>query len=199
MSLSDLLWACPECGRVGGVSRDGRCVCGVVFVRGEGASIEARHPDGRVELRQPAEWSDGLPEPASLLPPGAGERVREARVKVRRAIGEAVVRGTGRAYLNRIERYGAEEEGTLELRGDRVVYRPDGAPPLAWGLDELTGIQPSSSTLQVKARHQPVVSFRFPEDSVLLWEMLLHAALRAHYRRSGRGEIAEFQPRIVTR
>lgn len=61
-----------------------------------------------------------------------------------------------------------------------------------------TAIQASSSSIQIKARGEPVVSFRFPEDSPRFWEELLQEALRRFYRERGMGEIREFQPRIET-
>jgi hypothetical protein len=204
MAISDLLWACPECGRIGGVDPAGTCQgCGTAFSRGRGALIRALMPDGRLVERSPAEWSDRLPDPAVLLKGdgGAGEDsvVRHARVLAREVTGVMAVRGEGREFLNRVERFGPKRQGTLELGPDRLTYRPEGGGPREWPFDALTAIQASSSTLQVKARGQPLVAFRFLDDSVFLWETLLHAALRAFYRRTGRGEIIEFQPRIVAR
>jgi hypothetical protein len=206
MGVAELLWACPECGETGGIDPEGECRCGVVFRRVEGASIEARLPDGGRVTRSPAEWVDRLPDPAALVERGGGEgagqapgtAIQSARVTAREATRSAVVRRWGR-YLNRIEAYGPEMEGTLELHTDRLAYRPHGADGREWPLDTLTAVQTSSRTLQVKVRGQPLVSFRFTNSSVFFWEALLHAALRAFYRQSGRGEIAEFQPRIRTR
>lgn len=201
MGVAELLWACPECGAIGGVGADGACGCGVAFSRGEGASIEARSPAGVSVTRSPAEWLDRLPDPATLLKRGAGEPgspIHQARVVAREATESAQVRRRGR-YLNTIERYGPEVEGALEVYSDCLRYRPNGAQSREWPLEALTAVQTSSRTLQLKVRGQPLVSFRFADDSVFFWELLLHAALRAFYRHSGRGEIAEFQPRIVTR
>ncbi len=201
MAIRDLLWACPECGRVGGVGLDDVCVCGASFKRGAGASIVAASPDGRTVSRSPAEWLALLPEPATLLPAesdGSDEPVRSARVIAREALGYSVVRWR-REYLNRVERYGAPHHATLTLRAQSLDYHPDGGTPQAWLLDDMTAIQASSSALQVKVQNNPLVSCRFTDDSVFLWEMLLRAALRTRYRRTGQGEIAEFQPRIVTR
>jgi hypothetical protein len=43
------------------------------------------------------------------------------------------------------------------------------------------------------------VTFRFRTGSPRLWEELLQRALRALWRDLGRGEIREYQPRIVAR
>lgn len=200
MAIGDLLWACPECGRIGGIRAD-ICSCGVRFRRGGGSTIEAILPDGSTLSRTPADWLAALPDPASLLDVGAGDQddpVRTARVRARETVGSDTVRWRGR-YLNRVERYGPERDAALELYADRLVYRPDGQERRTWALDHLSAIQASSSTLQVKPRGGPLVSFRFQDDSVFLWEMLLRAALRRHYRRTGQGDIIEFQPRITAR
>lgn len=200
MAIPDLLWACPACAVPGGIRADGSCGCGAVFRRGEGASIELVMPDGRVTSRSPADWVDRLPEPAALLErdrEGEGGSIHQAQVVAREQIGSAALRSGGR-YLNQVERYGPRTAATLELHRDRLVYRPDGGEARQWPLETLTAVQTSSSTLQIRIRDQPLISLRFVDASLFLWEMLLHAALRAFYRRTGRGEIAEFQPRIVT-
>jgi hypothetical protein len=207
MALPDILWACPECERTGSIDPDGRCPCGVRFTRGQGSTIRATHPDGRVLELPASEWLDRLPAPATLL--GAGEGgsrgsgrdarpVRQARVRTRKATGEVTVRARGR-FLNRIERYGTERHGTLTLTRDALLIATEGTDPETWGLERLAAIQASSRALQIRPRGQPLVSFEFVNDSIYLWESLLHAALRDFYGRTGRGEIVEFQPRIETR
>jgi len=69
---------------------------------------------------------------------------------------------------------------------------------LSWSLLEIRAVQTSSSSLQFSPRGGGLVELRFPYDSPLRWETLLRGALRRAYRREGRGEIVEFQPRIVT-
>lgn len=198
MALSDLLWACPECGAVGGIGAEGRCACGTVFRRGKGSLVRARSADGRVAVRSPDQWVDRLPSMHALLEDTDGDTVRRARAVAREATSTAPIRKGGR-FLNRIERYGEKRAATLEMRRDGLLYRPEGEEARIWPFDALTAVQTSSSTLQINARGHPLVSFRLLDDSIYLWEQLLHAALRDFYRRTGRGEIAEFQPRIVTR
>lgn len=65
-----------------------------------------------------------------------------------------------------------------------------------WPLLEIRAVQTSSSSLQISPAEGGVVEFRFPGDSTRRWESLLHHALRQAFRRAGRGEIVEFQPRI---
>ena len=141
-----------------------------------------------------------LPDPETLVAQAdtADQEIRSADVRVSRVTGFDTVRDAER-YLNRIELWGEEAPASLELRRDRLVLVPEEGEPVAWPLESLTAVQASSSSLQLNRRDEPLVSLRFSDDSVYLWEELLHAALRDFYRRTGRGEILEFQPRIVTR
>lgn len=199
MALRDLLWACPRCGEDRGLDRKGVCAsCGTVFHRGVGAEIVARDPQGGEETRQAADWVDALPNAAGLLSDDPGRPSRAARVQARPVSGQENVFGeTG--FLNRVELYGPPVSATLLLYPDRIEVRWDRDPASVWPLERLTGVQASSSTLQLKTRGEPLVSFRFEDDSVYLWEILVHAALRVFYGTTGRGTILEFQPRIVTR
>ncbi|MEJ2217084.1 MAG: hypothetical protein P8099_10765 [Gemmatimonadota bacterium] len=205
MPITDLFWACPVCGARDGLQhgREGegkgaRChECGSRFRRVQGARIEVLRPDGRRETASVARWLDRLPPVSQLL----GERpIRQARATLRIAEAERVIR-EGRRYLNRIEIFGKPDDGTLRLRPDAVIFRPDrqGSDDLTWPFEGLTAIQPSSHTLQLKARDRPVASLHFASDSVRLWEELLMHAVRDFYRRTGRGDVVEFQPRISVR
>jgi hypothetical protein len=198
VALSDLLWACPECGEVGGIDARGTCRCGVTFSRGKGSVIVARFPDHSVRERSPAAWVDRLPPVERLLDTEDAGVVRRAAVLAREALATTPVRKGGR-FLNRIEQYGPKRQGTLEMRLHALIYTPEGEGGREWPFAALTAVQTSSGTLQLKIRDYPLVSLRFLDDSLVLWEALLHTALRKYYRRTGRGEIAEFQPRIVTR
>lgn len=198
MALSDLLWACPECAAVGGIGADGRCACGTFFQRAKGSLVQARFADGHVAVRPPDQWVDRLPPAEALLKGDHGDSVRQARAVAREAVSTQAIRKGGR-FLNRIELYGAKRAATLEMRQDGLIYQPEGEEPRSWPFEALTAVQTSSSTLQINVRGHPLVSFRLLDDSIYFWEQLLHAGLRDFYRRTGRGEIAEFQPRIVTR
>ncbi len=202
MAIPDFLWACPECGEDRGLIRDRtgfRCrTCATRFRRVQGASIRAERPDGSSVIRRPREWLARLPEPADLLRERADDQpLRSARVTTRWVTGTDTVRGR-EGYLNRIELWGDEEQGTLEIRPDSLVYAPDGETPIRWPLQSIVAVQASSSSLQINRSDEPLVAFRFTDDSIRLWEELLHAALRDFYGRTGRGEIVEFQPRITT-
>lgn len=214
MAIPDLLWACPDCARDRGLRPTGRHTftcdgCGTAFQRDRAARIRATRPDGPTEVADAAAWVDRLPHVGTLLDaagPGQGT-VRAARVRARPATKTDVVHGES-GYLNRIEIFDRDRDGRLELTPDRLIFRPDaperpseaptGVETGEWGLGSLTAVQASSRTLQIKVRERPLVSFRFQDDSVFLWELLLQEALRRFYREAGRGEIVEFQPRIVT-
>ena len=203
MALPDLLWACPECGEDRGLTDDRpgyRCrACGTRYRRDRGASIRAERPDGTETVRPPAEWVDMLPTPETIVNEqvGDGYLIRSAKVEVTRVTGFDTVHDAD-GFLNRIELWGDPSRGRLELRKDRVVLTEEGEEPEEWPLETLTAVQASSSTLQLNRRGEELVSFRFLDDSIHLWEELVHAVLRAFYRRTGRGTIVEFQPRIAT-
>jgi len=224
MPIRDLLWACPLCGAVGGLRADGkleRCRgCATLFRRGTRSIIEAVAPDGSVDRRPAAAWAARLPaEPPPLEPGGsagppstpgaaaaseaetggAGERVRRRdRALARFAQGDEPIR-RGRAFLGFMERLGPARPGVLTLTDDRLLLRLDDGEEHRWPLERLAALQASSATIQVRPRGEPIVSFAFPDTSARLWEESLAGALRRKWRSLGRGEIAEFQPRIVAR
>lgn len=140
-----------------------------------------------------------LPTPETIVNEqvGDGYLIRSAKVEVTRVTGFDTVHDAD-GFLNRIELWGDPSRGRLELRKDRVVLTEEGEEPEEWPLETLTAVQASSSTLQLNRRGEELVSFRFLDDSIHLWEELVHAVLRAFYRRTGRGTIVEFQPRIAT-
>lgn len=200
MAIRDLLWACPICGELRGLraEREGeRCErCGTVYRRDGRATIVATQGD-RVTVREAAEWVDLLPDASSLAACGADGTTADG-VEANFAVGTTPIRHGGE-YLGRVEQFGAVQQGTLSLDGARLLFRARSGEETAWPLERITAVQASSRTLQIKARDERVVSFRFPDDSLRFWEERIQQTLRRFYRRSGRGEIREFQPRIVVR
>ncbi len=218
MAIRDLLWACPLCGRVDGLvrARTGeRCAgCGASFRRGRRSLIEVTHPDGRVVLRSAADWAAMLPAepPEPAEPPasvsGSGEAAgesgaghpapiwRETAVLARFALGDEAIR-RGPVYLGTMERLGPERPGRLSLTSTTLELTFDDGERHSWPLDQLAALQASSTSVQLRPRGQPIVSFKFPESSSRLWDESITRALRARWRALGRGEILEFQPRIV--
>lgn len=204
MAIHDLLWACPFCGTVEGIAPAGkaeRCrSCGASFRRGSRALIEATRPDGAVEAHGAAEWDERLPPLPDEEGGGAGEsgagRRRSTRVLARFALGDEAIRRGG-VFLGTMERLGPERPGTLALAETSLELKLADGETRQWRLDDVAALQASSTSIQLRPRGQPIVSFRFPESSARLWEELLTAALRRRWRALGRGEIVEFQPRIV--
>ena len=199
MGLPDLLWACPACGLDRGLrasSGEDTCGgCGTRYERVEGARIRALGRGGEARTRSPAAWVDELPAPDALLEASGG---RAARVTARFVVGSETIRDEGR-YVNRIETFGPAVEGTLELARESLTFRGTGPDTRTWAFVDLRAVQASSRTLQLRGGDHPLASFAFLDDSSFLWERLLAAALAGFYRRTGRGEIMELQPRIVTR
>ena len=209
MAIRDLLWACPLCSAVGAIAparRGEACAaCGAVFRRGKRSLIEVRRPDGVVESRSATDWAARLPaeppgpggEGAAAAGEGGAARLwREARVLARFALGDEAIR-RGSVFLGTMERLGPARAGTLALTDADLELRLDDGEQRRWTLDELSALQASSSTVQIRPRGQPLVSLAFPVSSARLWEESIAAALRTRWRSLGRGEIVEFQPRIV--
>jgi hypothetical protein len=143
------------------------------------------------------EWADGDVQ---------GPLPRETRVMVRQSGEEAPVRWGGE-LLGFAEAMGNPRTGKVALTDAELTLelveenRNGGSPKESkkrWALLDIRAVQTSSSSLQFSPRSGGLVELRFPEDSPFRWEFLLREALRRAYRQAGRGEIVEFQPRIVT-
>ncbi len=209
MAIRDLLWTCPLCGAVDALAPAGkteRCrSCGALFRRGRRALIEVTRPDGTIETRAAAEWAAMLP----AAPPGpggggevagesgAGHALGATRVLARFALGDEAIRRGG-VFQGFMERLGPERAGTLALTEAALELKLDDGEARRWALDELSALQASSTSIQIRPRGEPIVSFAFPESSARLWDESIAGAVRLRWRSLGRGEIVEFQPRIVT-
>ncbi len=196
MAIRDLLWACPACGEHEGLvaGRGGEVCrrCRARVRRGQGATIVVEAPGQPPVVRGAAEWVDALPQPAD------DGRV-EGHALLREADAARPLR-EGQELLGFVERFGPGIPGMLAVRDDAIVFRPDGAgAERVWPLLDVTAVQPASSTLQLKVRGQPVITLRFTQGSVRLWEHRIQRRLRAAWRAAGRGDIVEFQPRVTTR
>ena len=189
--IRDLLWGCVVCGALESlreVDRIETCErCGATYQRAQGAQI-AVEVDGRgIETRSAAEWSAQLPP---VTPTGTAECL------ARTAESNLEVSGYGE-YLGRVERFGNFKFGQVELTREALIFRArDGEGSFEWPLADLTAVQPSSTSLQIKAKRRPVVSFKFVYSSSRLWEERIQLALRQYYSTR---EIIEFQPRICLR
>lgn len=106
----------------------------------------------------------------------------------------------GRRLLGFVERFGEKIPGTVSLDAQAIRFAPDaGGGGRVWPLLDVTAVQPASSALQLKVAGQHVVTLRFIDSSVRLWEQRIQEGLRRAYRAAGRGEIVEFQPRVSFR
>jgi hypothetical protein len=133
--------------------------------------------------------ADGKPDrPAALGPEPVELRLASRRVAIRRK---------GR-LLGWRDELGPPRSGTLRLDNGILRFEGEGGP-VDWRLEAITAIQPTSASLQIKAKGETVASIRFPSASVRLWEDVLHSRIRQAWREAGRGEIVEFQPRITER
>jgi hypothetical protein len=202
MAIKDLLWACPLCHQVESLDRAGRCAaCRARFTRGRGARIKAVTREGSEE-QHPLDWLAQLPWPdldgeGRTLPAGLRPPFMQP-AEVRPGVAEVALRRAG-AFLGAVEKFGATQTGQLELGEGRLTFTP--APGAeggswSWPLTDVTAVQPSSSSIQLKARGRQVVSLRFPSGSLRLWEQRLQYCVRLAYERAGKGNVIEFQPHI---
>lgn len=208
MPLKHLLYRCPSCGHdpTEGVKDVAECrACGTSYRRGRAdpGRILVAPTDGS-EPREVAPGTlvdaieaHGGPRTAARAPDGS---IRyEADVEASRSEeAERPLRHRGQ-LLGFVERLGDGWKGRLVATGDALSLLRDGEPVNHWNLLDLGAIQASSSALQISTRENRVFQFRFAGDSPRRWEDLLRWLVAEAYRREGRGEVVEFQPRIVTR
>jgi hypothetical protein len=119
-------------------------------------------------------------------------------VILRRADPDFVPVYYGRELIGWVERFGERVEGTLSLSPESLRFVAE-SWPLDIPIDYLTAIQPSSSSLQLRTRDGAIVSVRFLDSSVIRWERLLQEAVRRRWAASAKGDVVDFQPRIVSK
>ncbi|MCI0432450.1 MAG: 1-acyl-sn-glycerol-3-phosphate acyltransferase [Gemmatimonadetes bacterium] len=197
MAIRDLLWVCPICDAVGRIrtarSAEFCTSCGTRYRRGLGATITASRGGHADQTRPAAEWLARLPSVEERFPAHDDAPLGPERVVVRAVEAWITVRA-GREVLGWAERFGPRRDGTLSLTPASLSISDASVESIP--LEQLTAVQASSSTLQIASRGRPVLSLRFPDSSVLLWEALLQSRIRRRYRDLGRGEVSEFQPVI---
>lgn len=194
MPIRDLFWGCPTCGSLDalrpGEAGEACRSCDTVYRRGPKALIIARTADGREVSRAANEW-------LALLPGECGRGGVE-HVTVSAARGFHEVR-RDEELLGFFETMGEEAAGTWELHEDDVVIRLIDQEPVFIPLLDLTAIQPTSTSLHLKARGRPLLNVVFRDASVRLWELRLQHAVQTAWHRAGKGPIVEFQPLISAR
>lgn len=206
MALADLLYRCPTCGAdpVQGTGDDVHCpTCDTRYRRGDPPAHVVVDRPGREPDQVPAtELTRAIDEaggPFSAARDDDGTIGYEATVVVRRSRREDPVRRDGE-LLGFVERLGEGSEATLRIDDEALELRPSGeGARRRWPLLELRAVQTSSSSLQIRTATGTLVHFGFVEDSAYRWQALVQGLLRRAYRRAGRGEIREFQPRIGVR
>ena len=203
MGLANLLYRCPRCGAdpvAGEKDRVGCPSCGRTFERGgKGLEILETERGGRpvsVPAWRLTEAIRRLGGPLTRATTSAGAIRDAAQVRFRRALAEEPVHFSGR-LLGFSETRSEEAEGELEVTG-RSVSLVSGEGREVWDLLDLLALQTSSSSVQISTRDGGVVQFKFLADSSRRWEDLLKVLVARAWREAGRGEIVEFQPRIVT-
>lgn len=199
MAIHHLLYACVECGREGGIKPQDKAEvcerCGARYSRVDGAMIRCEPPNGKPDVRHPSEWLDLL---EANWPIDQRRIDRQDRV-IMRIAERSRPHYHGGVYLGQIEVFGPAVAGVLTLSKAAVSFAGDQGTGYTWPLTELTAVQPSSTSLQLKVRKGAILSFKFPDASPLLWEECIRAAVQAVYLDAGQGEIAEYQPRIICR
>ena len=204
MALADLLYRCPRCGfdPMEGVGDEASCPsCGTGFTRGRGNRVLVeRRPDGGT-VETPVSALVGLIEasggPLTRARRPDGSMGYSADVDVSWRVAEEPVhhRGELRGFS---ERMGEPVPGVLTVDESSVTVRTEADGEATWPFLEIRALQTSSSSLQLSLPEDRLVQFRFREDSPRRWEDLMRHLLREAYRRAGKGNVVEFQPRIVT-
>ena len=203
MPLAHLLFRCPECGQDPIRGQKDRVVCpscGTAFRRNRyGDDLEVRRPGGDTRRTSVVELLDAITGQDAPPEAGAdGPARRTAPARYHGVLTEDPLRARG-ALLGFVERPGAGRLGRLVLTDEALSFRADGAGKgdhERWRLLDLTALQISSGALQVGIGRGRTVEIDLMGASALRWKLLLEDAIRSAWRDAGRGEIAEFQPRI---
>ena len=175
--------------------------CGTRFSRGRGNRVllEARPDGGTVET--PISALVGLIEssggPLTRARRPDGSIGYSAEVDISWRVAEEPVHHEGK-LKGFSELMGEPSPGELSVDADSVTVRTEGEGEDTWRFLDVRALQTSSSSLQLSLPGDRLVQFRFREDSPRRWEDLMRHLLREAYRRAGKGNVVEFQPRIVT-
>ena len=203
MPLRHLLFRCPECGHdpTTGEKDRVRCpACGAAFARArQGSRIRVTRGDDTtvVAISHLVDRIRSAGGAVSVARAPDGALRHQAAATQRRSVGEepAYLDGEVTGFFERLD---DGVEGTLHLESGALRFEADGQTHL-WPFSRVRALQTASSSVQISVEDGSVVQFDFVEDSPYRWEELLRVALRTWYATEGRGEILEFQPRIVVR
>ncbi|HEX9886844.1 MAG TPA: hypothetical protein VGA70_10160 [Longimicrobiales bacterium] len=204
MPLRHLLYRCPCCGHdpTSGEGDGAACAgCGASFRRvPPGCHVRVVEPSGAARVVHPRALVRRVREaggPRTAARKADGTVRYEARVMCSEALSFRPVRRAGR-LLGFFESQGRERPGTVVAGREGLSFEAvGGGAGRHWSFLDITGIQVSSSALQIKPRGAVLVQLRFPDDSPLRWEELVQWLMREAYTEHGRGLVVEFQPRVV--
>lgn len=193
MAIRDLFRACPLCG--GNVESGDRCAeCGTRYRRARGDRIEARPPGGAAQTRPAVEWLDALGRIEAEATTPVSDRV------IVRVAGphQEPVRYAGEV-IGFVEQFGPRQPGSATLTDAALRLETGDGGRVDLPIDELSAIQPTSNSLQLRMRDGRLFSLRFPDTSLVRWESLLQTAVRRRWTELSRGAVTEFLPRIGCR
>jgi len=197
MPLIAFLYRCPTCGHdpLVGKGDRARCDgCGTRFARGKRGQICAGDSVRSARDLAQAIEEFGGPLTAATAPDGS---IRYAApVEAAQCVAMDPIQGL-HEFMGFAERWGGAVPGTLEATDVAVSFSPDGGGEgTRVTLLDLRAIQTASSALQL-ATAGDLTEYRFLEDSALRWESLVRALVRRSWADAGRGDVVEYQPRIV--
>jgi len=136
--------------------------------------------------------------PITAATGGDGVLRYRARATFQRGLPEGEVRWA-RELIGYVEGWGPPVDGDLALDGDILTFSGEEGTTERWPLLELAALQTASSAVQLSLPGGRLYQLRFPHDSPRRWEGLLRVAVRDAWLEAGRGEVREYQPRIVAR
>ncbi len=201
MALVDFVYRCPECGHDPMSGEDDWARCSACHVRVERARRDLVVKSARGDvLRRATAKAVGDAVERHGGPWGRGAeafraRGYEAAAMVSWRMDEEAIRRGGR-LVGFAERMGPATPGSIRVNPSRVEIR-DGTAR-GWEHLEIRSMQATSSSLQLSFPGDRLAQLAFVADSPRRWETLMRGLIAEAHRRAGRGEVLEFQPRIVT-
>lgn len=206
MALHHLLFRCPYCGHDPLKGEGDRATCSACsrqYVRRRAGGTIAVHGASETVDVPIGELTHRIDEHGGALTSGVGADGRihySARATAQEADEDQPVRFRGQV-LGFVEQLGEGEPGELTIDEEALSFVADGPPKSqrrTWTLLGVRAVQSASSSIQISPSEGGVVLFKFESDSPVRWERLVKQAMQRAYDRAGRGQIREFQPRIVS-
>ncbi len=183
-----------------GQGDEARCpACEATFARAaRGVSVRSSAGAANMSVAELVDRIRDHGGPLSAATPDGAALRYESDVLYHGPVSEEPLRHHGH-LLGFVERPGQAQRGVLEVTERDLSVRGVGVQALRWPLRELTALQVSTRSLQIGIRRFGTIQVTFPDASTFRWEELLQHVIREVWRREGRGELTEFQPRITGR